>query len=71
MLGAIRNLCIERDWFDAGTNEQYGKMFDLCVDSTISNKEIAICIWLCSTKAKIEEITIELEKIRKDYTKKA
>ena len=28
-MAAMRELCIERDWFTCGTNEQYDKLFDM------------------------------------------
>ena len=26
----LRNLCIEKDWYTRGDNEEYGKLLDMC-----------------------------------------
>jgi len=43
----LRRLCIWEDWFTAGTNSQYDKLFELNRES-ISVSEIALAIWLCT-----------------------
>lgn len=43
----LRNLCIEKDWFTCGTNEQYAKLFHMNKQGA-SIEQIATVIWLCS-----------------------
>lgn len=62
----LRNLCIKNNWFTAGSNEQYAKLF-YANDMGCSLEELVTIIWLCSDeevhcrrdiKAAIEEVSI-------------
>lgn len=48
---ALRNLCIENDWFTAGDAEQYKKLFYMN-DMRAPIDQIATVIWLCSDEEK-------------------
>lgn len=57
----LRNLCIKNNWFTAGDNEQYDKLFQLNeMEATI--ERIATAIWMCSDAEKwcIRDIIVEL-----------
>lgn len=43
----LRALCIKKNWFTCGTNEQYAKLFRANINGA-SMEEIATIIWLCS-----------------------
>ena len=43
----LRCLCIKKNWFTCGSNEQYAKLFH-ANESGCSIEEIATIIWLCS-----------------------
>lgn len=45
----LRLLCIKNDWFTAGSNEQYNKLF-YANSNGCSIEEIATIIWLCSSE---------------------
>ena len=51
----IRKLCINHQWFTAGTNSQYEKMFEL-VRSGASTHDVALAIWLSTESETIENI---------------
>lgn len=57
----LRILCIEKDWFTAGSNQQYQKLFDMNRDGA-SLEELALVIWICSSNDSREAILHELEK---------
>lgn len=60
---SITELCTRKSWFTAGSTIQYGKMFDMA-HSDASNRELALCIWMCSDSTSLEEVYNELEKVR-------
>lgn len=43
----LRSLCIHKNWFTCGTNEQYDKLF-YANEMKCPIEEIATIIWLCS-----------------------
>ena len=43
----LRELCIENNWFDHGSNDQYDKLFR-ANEELAPIMEIATIIWLCS-----------------------
>lgn len=43
----LRELCIKNDWFTAGTNDQYDKLFEANRNG-MGIVEIAAIIWVCS-----------------------
>lgn len=43
----LRSLCIRKNWFTEGTNEQYDKLF-YANEHGCPIEEIATIIWLCS-----------------------
>lgn len=59
----VRKLCIQKDWFDCGTNRQYDKMFDMLERPDYSVRDIALVIWICTYQAPLNEIIKELKKI--------
>lgn len=44
---ALRQLCIDYDWFTAGTSRQYDKLFKMN-EQGCPVEELALIIWLCS-----------------------
>lgn len=66
----LRALCIKRDWFTCGTNEQYKKLFH--ANSTgATMEEIATIIWLCSDDEKHcrRDILADLKEARAAWIK--
>lgn len=43
---SVRQLCIERNYFTHGDNEQYERVLSMVYDR--SPREIAVAIWICS-----------------------
>lgn len=43
----LRSLCVRKNWFTCGTNEQYEKLF-YANEHGCPIEEIATIIWLCS-----------------------
>ena len=58
----IRALCIKNDWFNHGSNYQYGKLFDRAAEGA-SLEELATIIWVCSEDVTKEQI---LEQLRQN-----
>lgn len=58
--GTLRQLCITNDWFTAGTNEQYAKLFELN-EKGASIDTLATVIWTCSTGEEYDTILTKLE----------
>lgn len=56
-------LCNKMDWFTAGTNSQYEKLFDLNREGA-SLDELALVIWLCTPDQTREGI---LSTLKKEY----
>lgn len=53
--GKLRNLCIKNNWFTAGTNEQYEKLFFM--NSTgVGLEMLATIIWICSEDVFITDV---------------
>ena len=64
----LRELCIKNDWFNAGSNSQYDKMFALAedlvknaTDRTTAIHRLADIIWVCTDDRTEDEIYRELE----------
>lgn len=57
----LRRLCIQFDWFDAGTNYQYDKLFEM-LDSDSPARELAAAIWICSKGTTITVVESILRK---------
>lgn len=51
----VRQLCVQNNWFNAGGNNQYNKMFDKVAEGCTPH-EIALLIWICSSHVSLEEI---------------
>ena len=66
----LRALCIKRNWFTCGTNEQYAKLFHANA-SGASMEEIATIIWLCSDDEEHcrRDILADLKEARAAWTK--
>lgn len=62
----LRKLCIREDWFNAGTNSQYDKLFLLNRES-VSISEIALAIWLCTDGADRGDIYDKLIDANESY----
>lgn len=43
----VRGLCIRREWFSGGTEDQFAKLAAM-IDEGASIDELALVIWLCS-----------------------
>lgn len=59
---AIRQLCIDKNYFTCGSNEQYNKMFDM-VENNAEPHDIALVIWICSEDADLEAIEASITDI--------
>ena len=64
----LRELCIKNDWFNAGSNSQYDKMFELAedlvkdaTDRATAILRLADVIWVCTDGKTENEIYRELE----------
>lgn len=67
---ALRELCVKRNWFTCGTNEQYEKLF-YANENGCPLKEIATIIWLCSdSEVRRADIVDDLKEARREYLKK-
>lgn len=55
----LRTLCINNDWFNSGTNEQYEKLLQLN-ESGAPVETLATLIWACTDGAELDEITEKL-----------
>lgn len=64
----LRQLCVQREWFTAGSNEQYEKLFIL-VKSGASLDECALTIWLCSNNCTRAEVLEALKESTKGARK--
>ena len=62
----LRSLCIRKDWFSSGTNEQYYKMFE-ANENGRAIKDIALMIWLCTEDVTEDEILRELEAEHEEF----
>ena len=62
----LRQLCIEQDWFNAGTNDQYEKLF-YANSSGCPIDEIATIIWLCSDDVRRSDVLSRLKEEQKLY----
>lgn len=66
----LRQLCIKNNWFAAGSNEQYEKLF-YANENGCPIKEIATIIWLCSNEeVRRIDVLAELKAARKSYLKR-
>ena len=68
----LRNLCIENNWFTAGSHEQYEKLFEANESGEATVREIAMIIWLCTDPEDAENfglasIEIKLEIAQREY----
>lgn len=61
----LRLLCIKKNWFTGGTNEQYEKLF-YANENGCPIEEIATIIWLCSDDCRRADI---LEDLISEYDK--
>ena len=56
----LQNFCIKHNYFTAGDNSQYEKLFDF-FEKNESTHDIALIIWICSeTDKRPAEIALEL-----------
>lgn len=63
----LREVCINNSLFHSGTNRQYDKMFLMNSSDEFTLKDVALCIWICSTEVTLEEVTAILEKEKKKF----
>lgn len=68
IVSTLRELCIENNWFNAGTNDQYDKMFEFAkelvktaADRTMAILRLADVIWVCTDNKTENEIYKALE----------
>ena len=59
----LRDLCIKRNFFNAGTNIQYEKMFDLAeglvknaADENLAVIRLADVIWICTSDTEYNDV---------------
>lgn len=64
----LRMKCIEKDWFNAGSNEQYDKLFE-ANEMGASIAEIATIIWLCTDDVRRIDILDDLNEMHQLYLK--
>lgn len=60
---ALRSLCIQNNWFTAGTNEQYDKLF-WAERHKASIAELALIVWTCSEDVPLLDIQTDLVRAR-------
>lgn len=65
--GQLRRLCIENDWFNWGTVEQYEKLFTYNEKGAFIS-QLAVMIWICSD-AELDDITRRLAEAEEKYQK--
>ena len=62
IISSLRELCIKNNWFNAGTNSQYDKMFGFAeglfqtADREQTVHRLADVIWICSEGADVVDI---------------
>lgn len=59
---ALRQFCIDNDYFTCGSNEQYKRLFALNNEQADTH-ELALVIWMCSDSAILEQIEAELDEL--------
>ncbi len=59
---ALRQFCIDNDYFTCGSNEQYKRLFELN-NAQADTHELALVIWVCSNAAILEQIEEELDEL--------
>ena len=66
----LRALCIKKNWFTCGTNEQYAKLF-YANSHGCPMEEIATVIWICSDDERYcrRDILADLKEAREDWAK--
>lgn len=66
----IRELCIKKNWFTCGNNDQYEKLMVMSTSkypsTTYTLRDLAIVIWICSEDASLREIETELENLKRE-----
>lgn len=65
--GQLRRLCVENDWFNCGTVEQYEKMLNYNEGGAFIS-QLAVMIWICSDE-ELDDITRRLEEAEEKYQK--
>lgn len=58
--GRYRSCCIRNNFFTAGTNEQYEKVYEL-MKKGITIHDLAMLTWLCSSGSDLEQIRFILQ----------
>lgn len=56
-----RSVCIKYDFFSAGSNEQYNKVYELMRDKGVSLHDLSLLTWVCSSKYSFAEVVFILE----------
>ena len=57
---AMHTICNKYNWFTAGDNEQYSKLFEMTRGGAEIH-ELALIIWICSEDKTIREIEYTLQ----------
>ena len=65
----IYELCNEKQYFNAGSNEQYSMMFYAAASPQFSCRDVAIMIGICSVCADISKVEKELLDICQEIEK--
>lgn len=67
----IYELCNKKQYFNAGSNEQYSWMFYAATSSQFSARDVAVMIGICSICANIGTVQQEIEAICKELDDEA
>ena len=67
----IYELCNKKQYFNAGSNEQYSWMFYAATSSQFSTRDVAVMIGICSVCANIDTVQQEIEAICKELDDEA
>ncbi len=57
----LRLICNKKQWFTGGDIKQYNKLFEMNAMAGACLKDLAVIIWLCSSKCTLEEVWQELK----------
>lgn len=65
----LRDICIRKGWFSAGSNAQYEKMFELNAGGRTLH-DVALVIWICSDGVSLDEIENTMEAMGRAFLPK-
>ena len=59
----VYQLCNKKQYFNAGSNVQYDRMFYACASEYFTVRDVAVMIWTCSVSAELGEVEREIREI--------